>query len=81
MSLLAAHPPRPADREAVLAFLDLDRRLRRLERVDAAASGRLRLALADLRQRYERGTLSADAVQHEAARLLAGSADVEVQPR
>jgi hypothetical protein len=70
MSLLAAHPPRPAERAAVLAFLEVDRRLRRLEHVDPAASARLRLALADMRQRYERGAMTTADVQLETSRLL-----------
>lgn len=70
MSHLALRAPHTAEREAVLAFLEIDRRLRRLERFDAAASGRLRLALVSLRQRFERGQITADAAQREAELLL-----------
>lgn len=81
MSLLADHAPRTARRETVLVFLEIDRRLRRLERVDAAASGRLRLALASLRQRVERGQIEADAARGEAELLLRRAEDTEARRR
>lgn len=84
MSLLADHhAPRTsaAHREAVLAFLEIDRRLRRLERVDAAASGRLRLAFLSLRQRFERGQIAADAAKGEAELLLRRAEDTEARRR
>lgn len=83
MSLLADHhaPHTAAHREAVLAFLEIDRRLRRLERVDAAASGRLRLALLSLRQRFERGQIAADAAKGEAELLLRRAQDTETRRR
>lgn len=70
MSHLAVRAPHTAEREAVLAFLEIDRRLRRLERVDAAASARLRLALLTLRQGFERGRIAPDAAKREADLLL-----------
>ncbi|WP_308797988.1 hypothetical protein [Agromyces silvae] len=70
MSHLAVQAPRTTGREAVLAFLEIDRQLRALERIDAAASGRLRLALVSLRQRFERGLIDPIAAKREADLLL-----------
>jgi len=70
MSHLDVQAPRTAERDVILAFLEIDRRLQRLQRLDAAASGRLRLALVSLRQRVERGQLTADAAKREAELLL-----------
>lgn len=81
MSHLAVQAPHTTEREAVLAFLEIDRRLRRLERVDAAASGRLRLALASLRQRFERGQIEAAAAKREADLLLHRSDATEARLR
>jgi hypothetical protein len=81
MSNLAVQAPHTAEREAVLAFLEIDRRLRRLERVDAAASGRLRLALVSLRQQFDRGQVRADAAKREADLLIQRADATEARRR